>query len=108
MDSMQPTPEQLAAMVQRICDTVHPLRIILFGSAARGDMRLTSDIDVAVVVAEGTDRHRVYEMLYPRMVGMGIAVDIVVTTQEQLDAHRSTVGFVYRDIVREGKELYAA
>jgi len=71
-------------------------------------MRQTSDIDVAVVVAEGTDRHQVYEMLYPRMVGLGIAVDIIVTTPAQLETHRSSIGFVYRDIVREGRELYAA
>jgi len=105
---MQPTPEQIEALVQRICDAVHPLRIILFGSAARGEMCPTSDIDVAVVVADGTDRHMIYETQYPRMVGMGIAIDIVVTTPEQLESHRSTIGFVYRDILREGRELYAA
>ena len=105
---MQPTSEQLDALVQRICDTVHPLRIILFGSAARGDMGPSSDIDVAVVVAEGTDRHLVYEKLYPRMVGMGIAIDIIVTTPQQLESHKSSIGFVYREIVREGRDLYAA
>jgi predicted nucleotidyltransferase len=105
---MQPTSEQLEMLIQRIRDAVHPLRIILFGSAARGDMRPTSDLDVAVVVPEGTDRHQIYELLYPRMVGLGIAVDIVVTTPAQLEAHQATIGMVYRNIVREGRELYAA
>ena len=105
---MQPSAQQLEMLVQRIRDAVHPLRIILFGSASRGDMRSASDIDVAVVVPEGTDRHQVYETLYPRMVGLGIAVDIVVTTPEQLAAHQSTSGMVYREIVHEGRELYAA
>lgn len=105
---MQPSLEQLEAVVQRIRDAVHPLRIILFGSAARETMHMESDIDVAVVVPEGTDRHQVYETLYPCLVGLGIAVDIVVTTPEELDAHKATIGMVYRDIVWHGKELYAA
>ncbi|MEI7833478.1 MAG: nucleotidyltransferase domain-containing protein [bacterium] len=105
---MQPTAEQLDTLVQRICDAVHPLRIILFGSAASGEMSADSDIDVAVVVPEGTDHHQTYEQLYPRMVGMGIAIDIIVTTPTQLATHRNSIGLVYRDILRDGKELYAA
>ena len=105
---MQPTPEQLQSLVQRICDTVHPLRIILFGPAARGDMEPTSAIDVAVVVAEGTNRHQMYEQLYPSMAGLGIAVKIVVTTAQQLETHRSSIGFVHQEIVREGRDLYPA
>ena len=75
---MQPTTEQLNELVRRILETVQPLRIILFGSAARGDMRSESDIDVAVVMPDNIDPHQVSELLYPRMVGMGIAIDILV------------------------------
>lgn len=105
---MQPTTAQLEDLIRRICEAAHPLRIILFGSAARGEMRPGSDIDVAVVMPEGTNHHQVYGAIYPRLVGLGIAVDIVVTTPEQLTAHRSTSGMVYREIAREGRELYAA
>lgn len=105
---MQPSPEQLNKLVELIRDAVHPLRIILFGSAARGEMRVDSDLDVAVVMPEGTNPHDVSAILYPRMVGMGIAVDIIVTTPEQLEQHRTSIGFVYREILRDGRELYAA
>lgn len=105
---MQPTAEQLNELVHRITETIHPLRIILFGSAAHGDMRPDSDLDVAVVVREGTNPHQVSELLYPRMVGMGVAVDILVTTPEQLEKHKSSAGMIYREIWQEGKELYAA
>jgi len=47
----------------------------------------------------------VYELLYPRMVGIGVAVDIIVTTPEQLESHRSTIDMVYREIVRDGQYL---
>jgi predicted nucleotidyltransferase len=105
---MQPTDEQLEMLVQRIRDAVHPLRIILFGSAARGEMRTSSDLDVAVVVPSDADPHDIFAVLYPRLVGIGIAVDLVVTTPEQLEAHKTSIGMVYREIVRDGRELYAA
>jgi predicted nucleotidyltransferase len=105
---MQPTAEQLEELVRRIVEAVQPLRIILYGSSARGEMTAESDLDVAVVVPEGVDRHQVAELLYPRMLGMGVAVDILVTTPELLERHRTSIGMVYREIWREGRELYAA
>ena len=35
---MQSNPEVIEQLVQRIIEIVQPLRIILFGSAARGEM----------------------------------------------------------------------
>ncbi|HOF89225.1 MAG TPA: nucleotidyltransferase domain-containing protein [Armatimonadota bacterium] len=105
---MQPTPEQLNRLVECIRDAVQPLRIILFGSAARGEMRADSDIDVAVVMPDGTDPHDVYAVLYPRFVDFDFSVDVIVTTPTQLNKYRSSIGMVYRDIVRDGRDLYAA
>jgi predicted nucleotidyltransferase len=105
---MQPSPEQLNKLVELIRDAVQPLRIILFGSAARGEMRTGSDFDVAVVMPEGTNPHDVYAALYPRMVGLELDVDIVVTNPAELEKYRASIGFVYRDIVRDGRDLYAA
>lgn len=36
-------------------DAVHPLRIILSGSAVRGEMTPGSDLDVLVVMPDGID-----------------------------------------------------
>ena len=39
---MQPDEAKLQELVNRIVEAVHPLRIILFGSAARGEMTPTA------------------------------------------------------------------
>ena len=44
------TPQAIEDLVRRIVEVVHPQRIILFGSAVRGDMRPDSDIDVLEAV----------------------------------------------------------
>jgi predicted nucleotidyltransferase len=105
---MRPVPEQLDEMTRRIVDAVHPLRIILFGSAARDEMRRESDLDIAVVVSDDLDRHEVAEQLYPRLLGLGIAVDLLVVTPGLLEKYKSARSLIYDDIGRDGRELYAA
>jgi predicted nucleotidyltransferase len=43
-------------LVRRIVEEVHPLRIILFGSAVRGKVGPNSDIDLLVVMPQGVHR----------------------------------------------------
>ncbi|RLC67940.1 MAG: hypothetical protein DRI48_00940 [Chloroflexi bacterium] len=83
-------------LVSRIVDAVHPLRIILFGSAARGEMGPESDIDVLVVVPDGTHRLKTVRYLYKRMFGFGHPVDIVVTTPSIFERHKDNIGLIYR------------
>lgn len=105
---MRPEQEQLNELTRRIVEAVHPLRIILFGSAARDEMSRESDLDIAVVVAEDVDRHGIAEMLYPRLLGLGIAVDLLIVTPALLAKFQSAKSLIYHDILRDGKELYAA
>ena len=44
-----PDPQRLKALVRSIVSTAAPERIILFGSAARGDMHADSDIDLLII-----------------------------------------------------------
>lgn len=105
---MQPTPEQLNDLVQRIVSTVHPLRIILFGSAARDAMGPDSDIDVLVVMPDGTHRRHTAEMLHQHFFGIPYGIDVIVATPADLEKYRQSVGLIYHTILEEGRELYAA
>jgi predicted nucleotidyltransferase len=95
-------------LVDRIVVAVDPLRIILFGSAARGEMASESDIDVLVVMPDGTHRLRTARYLYQQLFGFGHPVDIVVTTPSVLEQHKDNIGLIYRTVLAEGKEIYAA
>ena len=105
---MRLSQEHLNQLVHKIVEAVHPLRIILFGSASRGQMSPDSDVDVLVVMPDGTHRRRTAQHLYQCMIGMCIPVDIVVATPTDLEKHKNTVGLIYRNALREGRELYAA
>jgi uncharacterized protein len=105
---MAPSQEQLDDLIRRIVGTAHPLRIILFGSAARGEMGAESDLDVLVVVPDGTHRRDTAATLYAQMRGFGRAVDFIVATPSDLARHGSAHGYVFRPALREGREIYAA
>jgi predicted nucleotidyltransferase len=104
MPNEKPTIEKV---VNRIVQAVHPLRIILFGSAARGEMGPDSDLDVLVVMPNGTHRLKTMRFLYQQIAGVGFPVDILVTTPNQLEEHKNNIGLIYRTVLTEGKEVYA-
>ena len=105
---MQANEEQLDEMLRRIVAAVHPLRIILFGSAARAELGPDSDVDLLVVMPDGTHRRHTAQHLYQCMFGIPFAVDIVVATPADLEKHKDTIGLIYRTVLREGREVYAA
>ncbi|MCL4504554.1 MAG: nucleotidyltransferase domain-containing protein [Chloroflexi bacterium] len=105
---MQPDPQVIDRLVKAVVSSVQPLRIIVFGSAARGEMGPHSDLDLLVVMPTGTHRRKTAQRLYRQMGGMGVPFDLVVATPEDLELHRDNPGLIYQTILREGKEVYVA
>jgi len=85
---------------------VSPKQVVLFGSAARGDVDENSDIDLLVVVPNGTHRRRTAQSIYRNMVGLDFAADIVVVTEEDVEKYRDAEGWVIREALAEGKLVY--
>ncbi len=106
MLEIQPKPEVIDELVRRIVEAVHPLRIVLFGSAARGEMGRHSDLDVLVVMPDGTHRRRTAQEIYRRMWGLGFAKDIVVVTESDIREHGSNPYLIIKNALEEGRELY--
>lgn len=99
----------LREITRRIVQDTAPEMIILFGSAARGEMTRDSDLDFLVVAVTAHPREtawRIREGL--RDVAVGIPKDVIVVTPEELERHKDTIGFIYRPALREGRVLYAA
>jgi predicted nucleotidyltransferase len=102
------TERQTEDLVARIVAAAHPARIILFGSAARGDAGTTSDIDVLVVASEDAHRRKTAQAIYRKLLGSGLPVDVVVAKPSDLEKCRDSPGLVYREALRDGRDLYVA
>ena len=98
----------LAEVIRHTVETVRPLRIILFGSAARGDMEANSDLDLLIVMPDGTNRRHTARRVYRALAGLGVPKDIIVVTEEDIRLYGDDPGLVIRPALSEGKELYRA
>jgi uncharacterized protein len=105
MESDQKNIDQL---VKSVVEAVQPLKIIVFGSAARGNPTADSDIDLLVVMPEGVHRRNTAKYLYKHLGETGTPVDILVATPDDLKRHTDNIGLIYRTVLQEGKEVYAA
>jgi predicted nucleotidyltransferase len=85
-----------------------PERIVLFGSAARGEAGQDSDLDLLVITPGRYHRGRLTDAINRSLIGVGQAVDVVVVTPEDVDRYRDAIGLVIAPALREGRVVYAA
>src|SRR5262245_31822918 len=102
----RPDPTVLADVVQRIVRVAKPERIVLFGSAARGTMGPESDVDLLVIKGGKFQRSRLLDQIYGSMHGVGVSVDVIVVTPEEVERYRDTPCLVICPALREGKVVY--
>ena len=95
-------------LVEQIVAEAAPLRVVLFGSRAAGTARPDSDIDLLVVMPDGTDRRAAMTAIGSRLPRPGVGIDLLVTTPATLAAHAENPGLIYREILRTGRDLYVA
>lgn len=98
----------LDEIVRRVVEVAQPDRIILFGSAARGEMGPHSDVDLLVIKSGVEHCGQLEERIYMNLFGVGVPVDVLVVTPEDVARIGDRVGSVIRPALREGREIYAA
>jgi predicted nucleotidyltransferase len=101
-------PASLRELARQIVMAVRPLKIILFGSRARGDARLDSDYDLAVVMADGAHRRHTSQKLHRRVLVMELEYDLLVATLGDLEKYGTHPSLIYKYILDEGIDLYVA
>lgn len=83
------------------------LDLRLYGSRARGEGHAESDLDVAVVVAEGGRAHRraIIDLAFDLMLEHGPRIEPLVIEQSQLDELRRRERLFARELDRDGIAL---
>lgn len=102
------TTELLDDVVRRIVEIAHPRRIILFGSAARGQMGPHSDLDVLVVMPDGVHRRDTARQINRALLRLGVPTDVVVVTESDVRRYADEESLVLCPALREGREIYRA
>ncbi len=82
------------------------IKIILFGSYARGHVSRTTDIDLLVVKDTKKPFSERLSEVYDKIIPT-VAADILVYTPDELDNMSEWNSFI-KKILKEGKVIYAA
>ncbi len=102
-----PRKEILEKGLSRIIDKIDKTniqKIILFGSLAKGNVGLNSDIDLIIIKNTKQRFLQRLESIYQEMEP-DIAVDVLVYTPEEIKDLSQWNSFI-KQVIREGKVLY--
>jgi predicted nucleotidyltransferase len=108
--SWRPTPEKVDLAVKTTVKVAQPSRVYIFGSWARNQATLDSDLDLAVFLADDR-RPEIPELRKKIRSGLGdlrMSVDLVLATEGQVKEFLSSINSIYYEIVHEGKLVYDA
>ena len=97
---------KIEAMVGRLAEQFHPVKIILFGSYARGVAGPDSDVDLLVVIATEGSRRKLAIQMDIALADRDIPLDLLVVSPQEFNQYRDVTGSVVYPAVREGKVMY--
>ena len=102
----EPTQADVEKAVDRLVQAFDPLRIIIFGSYARGDAQPGSDLDLLVVLPTVENKREAALAMRRELSGCAVGSDVVVTTPDEIERRGWIIGTVLREALREGHIVY--
>jgi predicted nucleotidyltransferase len=100
--------ETLREIIRRVVQITGPEKIILFGSAARGEMGPHSEVDLLVIKRGEFHQGHLTGAIYMNLIGVGRAVDVIVVTPEEVEQYKDSRPLVIAQALREGVVVYGA
>lgn len=97
---------EIESITTQIIEIYNPEKIILFGSAVRGDLSSDSDIDFLIIKKDtplyGADRIRELS----RIIERNVPIDFLIYRPEEFDKRLEMGDPFLKAIMEEGKILY--
>ena len=102
----RPQQRGLNLVVDVVLDNCSPLEVVLFGSGARGELGVASDLDVLVVLADLVEPRRALSFRIEETIAYHPRVEIVVATEREVRDASTSLASVLRTASEEGVVLY--
>jgi UTP:GlnB (protein PII) uridylyltransferase len=97
---------KIQEMVRQIVEAVHPDKIILFGSHARGEAGPDSDVDLLIIAPSQVPRWQRTPPVYVLLSGMGLPQDLPWRPPEEIEDWSQVRSHLTTTAMREGRVLY--
>lgn len=93
-------------MTNLIVERFAPLKVIVFGSWARGEETPDSDLDFLVVVPYRNSKRDCQVAIRRELKDFLVPKDIIVLSPEEFVQKGTLNGYIYKTAIQEGKILY--
>jgi len=106
--SWRPTPEKVDLAVKTAIEIARPSRVFIFGSWARGEASIDSDLDLAVFVPDERT-NEIGEMRKAILRAFGnirMSIDLVFASEGYAAEFLDSINSIYYKILRTGKLVY--
>jgi uncharacterized protein len=102
------TPEVLDYIIEKIIKHIKPLKIVLFGSFARGEQKKGSDLDLLIIVNSNEERNiHIRRKIDDLMWGREFALDLLVRKPKEVEINLEAGNLFYTgEIFQKGRVLY--
>jgi len=95
-------------IVRRILSVARPDKIILFGSAATGQMTRDSDIDLLIVEPDVSDQRNEYLRIIKTLWDLRYPFDVLFISTRWFEESKDVIGGIAYPASRHGKVIYEA
>jgi predicted nucleotidyltransferase len=105
---MDAKSELLDEIIARLTSVAHPVRVIVFGSAATDSGTADSDIDLLIVLDEVGDVRLESVRLRRALGGLGMPLDVIVMRTDRFEETKNVVGGIAYPANKYGRVIYEA
>ena len=102
-------PTELKQVTEIIKQKAGSVRIVLFGSRARGDYTTSSDYDILIIIKNVKNEREITREIYKELYTQGVDLDIELTAvdENRWNNVKERFDLIYRNIDSEGIEIYS-
>ena len=100
--------KSIDTILQRILSVTQPQRVILFGSAAQGEMSRDSDIDLLILESAPKNPRELTLRIRQSLRGLSYPFDIIVMSAERFEESKNVIGGIAYPANKYGRVIYEA
>ena len=92
-------------VTNKIAETIHPDKIILFGSRAKGTATEESDLDLVVVYSRPKSKRQIEVEIDSLFMPRDFSMDVIVTDPEYLEKFKHIANTLAREVAEDAASL---